>query len=495
MLFNSYVFVFLMLPISIIGYFLINKTKYYRLGEAYLLGMSLWFIGYMNYKYVLVIIPSILINYSVARMMNRNNAVHRKFMLGLGVVFDVVILLLFKYYNFFAQSINDKMNLDIPTIYFILPLGISFYTFQQISYLVDCYRDNSIRYGLLEYSTYICFYPQFVQGPIVFQDEFIPQLLDENKKNVNYKNIIRGFYRFVLGLSKKVLLADYLALIVDGGHENISTLNSISAIIVIVAYTLQIYFDFSGYSDMALGIGQMFNLELPENFNSPYKASSIDEHWDRWHITLTRFFTKYVYFPLGGSRKGEIRTLINIFIVFAVSGLWHGAEWSFLVWGVLHGIAKIITRIMRKFSISLKGAIGTVVTFIYVSITLVFFRVNYTNNGILLLKRIFAGGFNGLLTRIYSPLYETVEGALLCRLDVLGLQNLYEGIWAIVFVIVLMLVCFFMKNTKEILAKNIVDGDDNSLCISNSMTLVVIILFLWCIISFSGVAKYIYWNF
>lgn len=499
MLFNSYVFIFLMLPISILGYYQLNRTGRVKRGVAYILGLSLWFIGYMNIMYLAVVVPSILLNYVIAKKMNSSqtitNDIIRKRLLALGITLDVLILMVFKYTNFFVDSINRGLKLDIPTIKIILPLGISFYTFQQITYLVDCYRDSSISYGLLEYATYICFYPQFVQGPIVLQSEFIPQLLDNERKHIDYKNMSKGIYRFVLGLAKKVLIADSIAMIVDGGYIDVPGLNSISAVALILSYTLQIYFDFSGYSDMAIGIGWMFNIDLPENFASPYKARSIDEFWDRWHITLTRFFTKYVYIPLGGSRKGKARTYANVFFIFLISGLWHGAEWSFVLWGVMHGVAMLLKRALNDLKVSIPYVLETVCTFIFVNVAWVFFRAEDISQACQVLRQLVSGGFNGLINDMHEAFDKTVEGSILCHLDILGINEIYPGAIALIMLIACTIICFLCSNLAQKTADSIVDGVCVEWIPTRCNMIVTIILAVWCILSFSGIVNFVYWNF
>jgi len=495
MLFNSYVFILIMLPVSILGYYMFNKRGFYKCALIYLLIMSLSFIGYLNIKYLLVLIPSILFNYLIARYINTNRMledIKRKKALIVGVSVDVIVLLIFKYTNFFVDSINTGLKLDLPTVNLILPLGISFYTFQQISYIVDCYRNKDIRYNLLEYSVYICFYPQFVQGPIVFQDEFIPQLFEKKRKAVNYEYMSRGLFRFVMGLFKKVLIADNLAYIVDGGYSHIGDLNSISAITVLVAYALQIYFDFSGYSDMAIGLGWMFNFDLPENFNSPYKASSIEDFWDRWHITLTRFLTKYLYIPLGGSRKGRVRTYINVLLVFLISGFWHGAAWTYIVWGLMHGLAMIIKRFLRECKIFIPKWLESVICFIYVALAWVYFRANSVAEGNALIARIASGGFNGLTKDICEMFNETVEGALLCHLDILHINEVFTGMTILVFVAMCLLVCILFKNTRE---KTVSEDGFGQFIPTFTLSILTIVAAIWCILSFSGVTKFIYWNY
>jgi len=497
MLFNSYVFILILLPLSIVGYYLINRIGKSKLGLLYLLGISLWFIGYMNIKYLLVLIPSLLINYLIAYWMNHEsqlgNFALRRLLMTAGVCFDVVTLLVFKYCNFFIDTVNDAFGSDIVAVKMIMPLGISFYTFQQITYLVDSYRDSETRYSFLDYSLYICFFPQFVQGPIMLQNELIPQFLDNSRKTVNYESMAKGIYRFVLGLAKKVLIADTLGLIVDGGYERISELNSISAIVLVLSYTLQIYFDFSGYSDMAIGIGWMFNIDIAENFDSPYKAVSIEEFWDRWHITLTRFFTRYVYIPLGGSRKGWARTYANVFFIFLLSGLWHGAEWSFVLWGVLHGIAMLIKRIMRQIKIELPKMLETVITFIFVNLAWVLFRADNTKDALHVIRQIFAGGFDRIIPIMCENFENTVEVGILCRLDVVGLNSAYPGIIVILFVIAITVICFTCKNTRERMNG---DGKANNIWQPSRIdTILIILIGVWSIISFSGITNYIYWNF
>ena len=198
------------------------------------------------------------------------------------------------------------------------------------------------------YASFVTFFPQLIAGPIVTHDELIPQFIDEKKKRINWDNIAKGIYIFTIGMFKKVILADTFGNAVNWGFQNIAELDTSNALIVMLAYTMQIYFDFSGYCDMALGIGKMLNIELPLNFNSPYKALRITEFWDRWHITLTRFLTKYVYIPLGGNRRGRLRTYFNILIVFLISGIWHGANWTFILWGGVHGVFVILTRHFKR---------------------------------------------------------------------------------------------------------------------------------------------------
>lgn len=260
----------------------------------------------------------------------------RKMIFLIGLIFNLGLLGYFKYMDFFIENVNLIFKTDFTLRNILLPLGISFFTFQQISFITDVYKARGgITYSFLEYAVYVTYFPQLVAGPIVTHDMLVPQLQDENRKHINFDYMSKGIALFTLGLAKKVLFADIFGNYVNLAYRDVYGLNTLTAFFAMLAYTFQIYFDFSGYSDMAIGLGWMMNIDLPVNFDSPYKALSVTEFWRRWHMTLTAFFTKYVYIPLGGNRKGTIRTYINIFIVFLFSGLWHGAGWTFVLWGVM----------------------------------------------------------------------------------------------------------------------------------------------------------------
>lgn len=341
MVFNSYIFILAFLPLVIIGYFLLNKFYYSNMGRAglgWLLLMSFGFYAYDAPVFLLLLMASMIVNYLLTKILNKlkqdgiNTLKMQKIVLVIGVILNLVPLIYFKYSNFLLDSIGTFFDADW-SLEVGLPLGISFFTFLQIAYLVDCYREErGFDYNFLEYAVYVAFFPKITMGPIVLHGEIMPQLRDKSKKQVDYNNLSQGFYAFSLGLAKKVLLADTLAKFVNVGFKSVNELNTATALIVMLSYTLQLYFDFSGYCDMAVGVSKMLNIDLPYNFNSPYKAKSISEFWDRWHMTLTRFFTRYVYIPLGGSRKGKMRTYLNTIIVFLLSGLWHGANWTFIFW-------------------------------------------------------------------------------------------------------------------------------------------------------------------
>lgn len=334
MLFNSYLFILVFLPLIVMGYFILNKFRLQTVAQIFVLGMSLWFYGYFSIFYLVLMLASVGMNYLVYRQMElRKSRQCRRLLLVFGLIFNLSFLFYYKYLDFLINNINMGFHKDYPLLRLVLPLGISFFTFQQISFIIDAYNKRVPMYSLLYYASFVTFFPQLIAGPIVTHDELIPQFIDEKKKRINWDNIAKGIYIFTIGMFKKVILADTFGNAVNWGFQNIAELDTSNALIVMLAYTMQIYFDFSGYCDMALGIGKMLNIELPLNFNSPYKALRITEFWDRWHITLTRFLTKYVYIPLGGNRRGRLRTYFNILIVFLISGIWHGANWTFILWG------------------------------------------------------------------------------------------------------------------------------------------------------------------
>lgn len=486
MLFDSKVFILLFLPLVLIGYYACSMLKRDKAGMIWIIAMSLLFYGYFKPIYLPIILGSVISNYFVSCGLHRlNKNHHRKVLLVIGLILNIGLLFVFKYYNFFVESLNQFTGSSIPLLNVIMPLGISFFTFQQISYLVDGYHREMPIYNFIEYAAYVLFFPQLVAGPIVLHKELIPQFRDKEKKFFSQEKFAKGIYAFALGLGKKVLVADTLGLLVDAGYSQISLLNSVDAFIVVLAYTLQIYFDFSGYCDMARGIGYMFNIELPNNFNSPYKALSISDFWKRWHMTLTRFLTKYIYIPLGGNRKGKLREYINILLVFGLSGLWHGAEWSYIVWGILHGIAMLIDRIFEKYLKVLPKFIRWGLTFCFVSLSWVYFRADSISQANQLIGKIFSMNFTGVSEEIYSIIISLEEMLILQFIAGEWLNHLAILILVIILVIAV-LACVFMKNTQEKME-----------CFRPTVkkSLVTIFLLCYATISLTGASIFLYFNF
>ena len=392
MLLNSYGFILAFLPVVILAYFLMGKASKPVYSKIVLLVASYFFIVYLDLASGLVLFLSSFVNYFFNRGIKKNQT-KAKGIVATGVVFNIILLCFFKYIGLLIERIGLTAASGIPALKIILPIGISFYSFQQIAFLIDNYRGEVADYSFLDYLLFTSYFPKVIQGPINYHSEFIPQLNSPQSRMFNFDNISAGLMTFAIGLSKKVLVADNLGKIVDYGYTNITSLNSFEAILVILGYTLQIYFDFSGYCDMAIGVSKMLNIDLPVNFDSPYKACNISDFWKRWHITLTRFLTKYLYIPLGGNRKGTVRTYINILIVFLVSGIWHGVGLTFIVWGLIHGSASIIYRMTMKTYDSIPRLIQWFLTFIFINLTWIVFRAGSMSDALSLLGRVFAGGF------------------------------------------------------------------------------------------------------
>jgi alginate O-acetyltransferase complex protein AlgI len=398
MLFNSYEFILLFLPITFFVYFWLNHNRLVIAGKSWLVLMSFVFYGWWNTAYLPLILSTIMVNYAVGTALAKNNShsrsdvaqqqLSRRIILAGGIVFNIGLLGYFKYADFFVENLM-ALGGGFTLLGVVLPLAISFITFQQIAYLVDCYRGHVREQNLLNYTLFITFFPQLIAGPIVHHKEMMPQFVGKRQRIRNYQNIAVGLFIFSIGLFKKVMLADTFALWADAGFAAPETLGLYEAWVTSLSYTFQIYFDFSGYTDMAIGAALLFNIRLPLNFNSPYKAASIQDFWHRWHMTLSRFLRDYLYIPLGGSRKGRGRTYLNIFATFLIGGLWHGASWMFVIWGALHGMALIVHRLWQNAGGRMPLALGVFLTFNFVNITWVFFRADSVENALHILKAMF----------------------------------------------------------------------------------------------------------
>ena len=374
MVFSSYIFIFAFLPIVLILYYALSKFKSPIYQRFFLIAASLFFYGYYNVMYLLLIVASIVVNYAVCFVIQKNNDTIRKIFLAVGVLFNVFLLGYFKYYDFFFENINTLFGTSFAMKNLVLPLGISFFTFQQLSFVVSIYKKEEKVANIMDYVLFVTFFPQLVAGPIVLYGEMIPQFMDNSRRYFNSENFSSGLYVFAMGLVKKAVIADTLASFVNNGY-GMSDIGLAAGWAISLSYTLQLYFDFSGYSDMAVGLGKMFNIDIPFNFLSPYKSKSISEFWRRWHITLGRALSTYIYIPLGGNRKGLTRTYINLFITFFVSGLWHGAAWTFVLWGVLHGLFSVIERFIGESKLQkIPKIVRVLATFLVVNALWVLFR-------------------------------------------------------------------------------------------------------------------------
>ncbi len=383
MLFNSHIFILFFLPIVFGFYFLLRGLKLHSAGKLFLICASFVFYGWWKTEYLYLLGGTILFNYTMAEALYHKR---HKFLLAFAIIGNLSVLGYFKYKNFFFENISGLTGLPTITEKIVIPLGISFYIFQQISFIVDTYRMNAARCSLLDYTLFVSFFPQLVAGPISYQHEITPQFNSEKAGVINYENLGRGLYLFSMGLFKKIVIADSLAPYVENGFDKALALPFWDSWGVSLAYTCQLYFDFSGYTDMALGLGLLFNIKLPNNFNSPYQSLNIQDFWRRWHITLGRFVRDYLYFPLGGNRKGAYRTLANLLLCFLLIGLWHGADWNFVIWGALHGIAMIIHRIWQNTGIKIHTFAAWLITILYVNACWVIFRAESSFDAIKIYK-------------------------------------------------------------------------------------------------------------
>ena len=370
MLFSSLTFLFIFLPITLLVYFISNdKYKNYIL-----LFFSLIFYSWGEPKYIILMLVSIIFNYYFAIFISKTNK-NKKAILILALIFNIGLLFVFKYLNFFASNISNLFNLPSKNLNIILPIGISFYTFQIFSYVVDVYKKEvKVQKNIFNLGAYITLFPQLIAGPIVRYSTVEKEL---KSRTHSIDKFASGFRRFIIGLSKKVIIANNAALIADIIFNSAIT-NNYGGVILILgtfAYTIQIYFDFSGYSDMAIGLGQIFGFEFLENFNYPYISQSITDFWRRWHISLSSFFRDYVYIPLGGNRVSKIKWIRNIIIVWALTGLWHGAEWNFIIWGLYFALILLIEKLfLGKVLSKTPKIIRWLYSFILINIGWIIFR-------------------------------------------------------------------------------------------------------------------------
>ena len=487
MLFNSYVFVLAFFPLCLIGYFGLNHFKKYTLAQFYLLCMSLWFYGYFLPSYLVIMSFSIVGNYLFTKIMDKTSDPRlKKAEVTLAVLANLAVLFFFKYYDFCVENLNHFANTDFPLLSVVMPLGISFFTFQQVSYVIDSYHGEVKQYPFLQYATFVVYFPQLIAGPIVTHDELIPQFLDLSKKKFNWDYFAQGLYMFVLGMAKKVLIADTFGIASNWGFGNIALLDTTNAWLVSLAYTIQIYFDFSGYCDMAIGLGKMMNFELPINFDSPYKAKTIVEFWQRWHKTLTRFFTKYIYIPLGGNRKGTVRTYLNILIVFLASGIWHGANWTFFLWGILHGVFNIITRWGKRFFERIPGVLNWLITFCFVNLTWVLFRADSITDAVQFIQQMFSANWGPVHESLINAFLLTEFDFVFGPIPFFDFLDTWPVIWPITFYLAAMVLILFARNAREHML-NFKPSIQN--------LILIYVLLIWCLLSFSGVSTFLYFNF
>ncbi len=493
MLFNSYIFIFVFLPLTLCGYYGLHRLGSPVLAKIELILMSFWFYGYFNPSYLWIMCSSILVNYVLSQLLQKKWKISGKKLqmlknglLCVGLFFNLGLIFYFKYYDFFVENLNKVFSADFQLRHVVLPLGISFFTFQQISYMVDSWRGETKEYNFVDYALFVTFFPQLIAGPIVLHNEILPQFEDKKNWKIQWDNLAHGAYIFAAGLVKKVVIADTLSSAVAWGYGHLGrNLTSAEAIITMLAYTFQIYFDFSGYCDMATGLGYLFNIHIPMNFNSPYKATSVVDFWKRWHLTLTRFLRTYVYFPLGGSRKGEVRTYINIIAVFLVSGLWHGANWTFILWGFLHGMGNALTRMFRKQWGHLHTVIQWGITFLFVNLTWIFFRADSISQAVNFIRRIF--GFQSFSVRdgLLNTFGLKELKFIYCHIPILNrVIASVHGFDMLILLTASLILCLVFKNNQEMEFKP-----------DTKKAVFTVLCLIWGIFSLSGVSEFLYFNF
>ena len=487
MLFNSIIFISVFLPIALLGWFLLQRLENPIYAKLFIVGMSFWFYGYYNLFYLWILLASIFFNFMFSVLMEHmGKPGMRKLLLAVGLLGNIGLLFYFKYFNFFVDNCNYLLHTDIHLEKIALPLGISFFTFQQISFVVERYRGTAPHYTLPDYMFFVSFFPQLIAGPIVLHSELIPQLQERKNRRPSADQFFDGFALFILGLAKKVLLADSLAVLVNAEYNNIAALDSPSAWIVICFYMMELYFDFSGYCDMARGIGKLFGFRLPENFNSPFQAVSVKDFWRRWHMTLSRFLADYIYIPLGGNRRGKARQCLNLFVVFLVSGLWHGANWTFVVWGLMHGLAEIFETLFPKLRFKWEW-LNRLITAAFVTLSFSVFRSTSLSEAALLWKRLFAGGNKGFFIAMCNTLRFPENYAVIKFLE-MYLPQLLNAFFVMTFCLLAGIGIGLLQGRKA--EEWIQDRGTSRLGLFCMAT-----LFTWAFLSLSQVSVFLYFNF
>ena len=487
MLFNSYEFIFAFLPITFFVYFYLNSKRMTILAKGFLVFASLFFYSWWNIVYLPLILSSIFFNYLMGITLSKNKEGNKGFskksILIFAITSNLALLGYFKYTNFFLENFNGIFGSNIPLQHIILPLGISFFTFTQIAFLVDTYKNEVKEFDLVRYMLFVTYFPHLLAGPILHHKEMMPQFANLKNSVINYRNIAIGLFIFSIGLFKKVVIADTFAVWATAGFDTATTLNLFEAWATSLSYTFQLYFDFSGYTDMAIGISLMFNIKLPINFNSPYKALNIQDFWRRWHMTLSRFLRDYIYIPLGGNKISSFRTYVNLLATFVIGGLWHGAGWTFIFWGFLHGMALIIHRVWTNLGFKMYTWLAWFITFNFVNIAWIFFRAKNWEDAIKVLKGmvgltgiVIADKFSNKLAflKSYGVTFDKVT------------EHIGDGDKSLKWILIGLIFVLIFKNSME--QWKTFRFDYKSLFIA-------FVCFIYGILSLNKVSEFLYFNF
>jgi D-alanyl-lipoteichoic acid acyltransferase DltB (MBOAT superfamily) len=484
MLFSSYIFILVFLPIVLIGYFVLNKMDIEReQGKWWLVLSSLFFYGYWHPSYLLIILSSILVNYFLAeKLQTMEFGKKKKLYFILGLIFNIGLLGYFKYRDFFLENINFVFTTDYHFASLALPLGISFFTLQQLAYIVDVYEGVAKEKRFVDYSLFVCFFPQLIAGPIVHYKEVMPQFEAKDNNHFNISNFNLGIYIFALGLFKKVIFADTFAGWANEGFDHTQVHHFFAAWGTSLSYTMQLYFDFSGYSDMAIGLGHMFNIKIPKNFNSPFRARNVIDFWTRWHITLSQFITTYIFTPIFRSFKklSHRNSLIAAFTTMLIAGVWHGAGWTFIVYGCMYGTALVINHRMKKKKIKLPKWLAVFLTFQFTNIVFAMFRANTVSDALNLYKGMF--GFTYLqIPKGIMKAAQTESMGFKVGQYMNNDQNLN-----LLMIIICLFIVFRAKNSMERM---------KDFAPSNSLAVWTAFMFVLSMFGINRVSDFIYFNF
>ena len=467
MLFNSHVFLFAYLPLALVGFFALARVNH-RAAAAFLAVASFVFYGWWDYRYVPLLLGSTTFNYvmgcAIARATSQGRRRRAGWLLALAVGADLALLGYFKYTNFLLEASNDLLATHWEWAKIALPIGISFFTFTQIAFLVDAYRGLAREYNPIHYALFVSYFPHLIAGPILHHREMMPQFASAATYRPRWSNFAIGTTIFAIGLFKKVVLADGVAPYANdmfGAASAGAAPTFVEAWGGALAYTLQLYFDFSGYCDMAIGLSRMFGVRLPLNFNSPYKAKSIVDFWRRWHMTLSRFLRDYLYVPLGGNRRGKARTYLNLFLTMLLGGIWHGAGWTFVLWGALHGAYLVANHAWVQLRLAARwqpgGRAWTVLswlaTFVAVVVGWVFFRATDVESALAILRGM-AGAHGVVLPEAWRALLPAPVGGVLSSLGIVfGSTGTFRGLSQVAETAALLATCVLLPNTQQLMRR------------------------------------------
>ncbi|EAR07919.1 MBOAT family O-acyltransferase [Reinekea blandensis] len=442
MIFSSIGFIFAFLPITVFVYYILEKN-YSAFSIPFLVVASLFFYAYWKPIYLPLIVISAFVNYCIGRLVSveKDNSIKRT-VLSLGILLNIATLALFKYADFIFENVNIVTGLDIEPLNLLLPLAISFFTFQQIAFLVDSYKGEVDDYSISDYFLFVTFFPQLIAGPIVHHKQMMPQFSSSSKQGINLGNIEKGILIFSIGLFKKLIIADFFGGYADVGYESVDHIGFWGAWATSLSYTIQLYYDFSGYCDMAIGAALFFNINLPINFNSPYKALNIQDFWRRWHMTLSTWLRDYVYIPMGGNRKSSRITSRNLLLTFFIGGVWHGAGWGFVLWGILHGLALVFHRMWTSTGLKMSKYLGWFVTFMFVHVAWVFFRAPEISVAFELIEKLFTPDLADVQNVIQNLFVSYHMTPILLKLD---------GPVVVLYCIFVLAYTFIGKNSIQIL--------------------------------------------